>query len=418
MPRQPLSSPNVAVARYTNLNKTQQAHFRALGALAHAQPFDLPLVAALWEMDEAKAKEQAEAFWQLALLEPILETGKKWYKVHPVLHLYIRALLKTSPEAAQVRRRYEIYVVEITERFWSLPPEEWGQLTPYLPHIQTVGASLIEQSHSDNTDKEVLERSQLFAINTSRYLGLRREVRQDEWLEMGVTASHRLQDQKEEARFLNELGLLYNDLGESAKALDFCQQALSLYRSINDRKGEAATFNFLGKLYWSMGNQPKALEYYEQALPIHKTVGNTAGAAFTLSAIGTSYDTLGEKDKALDYYRQALPLFQATNDQRGIAIAINNLGKVYDDLGEKFKALDYYKQALPLLKAIGDRYIEATTCFNIGTAYEEVGQLEEAVRYLSYCVELDEQVQHPDLESDRAYLNELRAKLVQIQSPQ
>jgi tetratricopeptide (TPR) repeat protein len=77
-------------------------------------------------------------------------------------------------------------------------------------------------------------------------------------------------------------------------------------------------------------------------------------------------------------------------------------------LGEKRKALDFYEQALPLQRAVGDRGGEAVTCFNIGMVYHQLGDLDQAIAYVERCVELDEQVEHPDLESDRRALEQLK----------
>ena len=38
---------------------------------------------------------------------------------------------------------------------------------------------------------------------------------------------------------LNNIGLVYNSLGDKQKALDFYSQALPLHRAVGDRNGEA-----------------------------------------------------------------------------------------------------------------------------------------------------------------------------------
>jgi tetratricopeptide (TPR) repeat protein len=98
-------------------------------------------------------------------------------------------------------------------------------------------------------------------------------------------------------------------------------------------------------------------------------------------------------------------------DRGGEASTLNNIGLVYHAWGEMDKALQYYQQALPLQRAVGDRSGEAVTCFNMAMVYRNLGQLEKAVAFLERCVELDEQIRHPDLESDRAMLQRVRAEL-------
>jgi tetratricopeptide (TPR) repeat protein len=84
---------------------------------------------------------------------------------------------------------------------------------------------------------------------------------------------------------------------------------------------------------------------------------------------------------------------------------------VHDALGQKDKALDFYQQALAIRREVGDRWGESVTLFNIGMALDELGRTAEAITYLEQAVALDEAIGHPDLESDRAKLEELWRKV-------
>ncbi len=79
---------------------------------------------------------------------------------------------------------------------------------------------------------------------------------------------------------------------------------------MGDRSQEATTLNNIGLVYDALGEKQKALDYLQQALPLRRAVGARAGEAATLNNIGGVYDALGEKQKALDYYQQALPGFR------------------------------------------------------------------------------------------------------------
>jgi CHAT domain-containing protein/Flp pilus assembly protein TadD len=195
-------------------------------------------------------------------------------------------------------------------------------------------------------------------------------------------------DRGGEATTLNNIGLVYDDLGEKQKALDYYNQALPLYRAVGNRGGEAKTLNNIGTVYNALGEKQKALDYYNQALPLYRAVGNRGGEAKTLNNIGTVYDALGEKQKALDYYNQALPLRRAVGDRGGEATTLNNIGAVYDALGEKQKALDYFNQALPLYRAVSNRSGEATTLNNIGAVYDSLGEKQKALDYYNQAFPL------------------------------
>jgi CHAT domain-containing protein/Tfp pilus assembly protein PilF len=193
-------------------------------------------------------------------------------------------------------------------------------------------------------------------------------------------------DRRGEATTLNNIGLVYNALGEKQKALDFYNQALPILRAVGDRRVEATTLNNIGAVYNALGEKQKALDYYNQALPIRRAVGDRGGEAITLNNIGAVYNALGEKQKALDFYNQALPILRAVGDRGGEATTLNNIGGVYDDLGEKQKALDFYNQALPIRRAVGDRRGEATTLNNIGLVYDALGEKQKALDYYNQAL--------------------------------
>ncbi|MBD2412658.1 hypothetical protein FACHB389_10925 [Nostoc calcicola FACHB-389] len=193
-------------------------------------------------------------------------------------------------------------------------------------------------------------------------------------------------DKGSEAATLNNIGRVYDLLGEKQEALKYYNQALPIIRVVGDRGGEATTLNNIGLVYHSLGEKQEALKYYNQALPISRAVGDRGGEATTLNNIGGVYDLLGEKQEALKYYNQALPILRAVGDRGVEATTLNNIGKVYDDLGEKQEALKYYNQALPIRRAVGDRGGEATTLNNIGAVYSSLGEKQEALKYYNQAL--------------------------------
>nr|MBA3871240.1 tetratricopeptide repeat protein [Anaerolineae bacterium] len=378
---------------------------------------------------------EAQRLVDAGLLEVVKGTsGDDRYTQHNLLRAYARALLFKAGEIDNTFNAYTDFYTQVANQFSKLPPEEWNTLTDDLPNIHNVGDTLVEQTKIGQKDN--LDRAVAFSYNVILYLRFRREVRGIEWLEMGLNPVRSIRANSEdkahyqylETLFLNELGLMWNGLGEKQKALNYYEQALSLFRTMEDHGGEATALSNIGTVWKDLGEKQKALEYYEQALPLFHAIRNSGGEASTLNNIGTAWDDLGEKQKALDYYEQALPLIREVMDRNveatilsnigavwnglgekqkaleyfeealplnrmvgdlgGEALILNNIGLVCFELGEKQKALEYYEQALPLLQAMGNRDVEATTLSNMGAAWDDLGEKQKALEYYEQALNL------------------------------
>ncbi|MFV2021452.1 tetratricopeptide repeat protein [Micromonospora sp. LOL_023] len=87
---------------------------------------------------------------------------------------------------------------------------------------------------------------------------------------------------------------------------------------------------------------------------------------------------------------------------------LNEIGGVYDGLGDWQQALTCHEQALPIRREVGDRAVEATARYNIAMIHRAEGNLDEAIGELELVVDLDRQVDHPDVASDIATLEQFR----------
>jgi tetratricopeptide (TPR) repeat protein len=200
-------------------------------------------------------------------------------------------------------------------------------------------------------------------------------------------------DRRGESRTLNNIGLVYADMGRSDSALAYYRQALPLARGSSDRAGEAGTLHNMGSVYRDLGRSDSALAYYRQALPVTLAAGDRAGEAATLNSIGYVYADFGRRDSALAYYRQALPVARAADRPAVEATTLNNIGSVYIDLGPRDSALAYLRQALRISReVVNDRPGEATTLNNIGTVYSDLEPPDSALAYFRQALAIYREV--------------------------
>ncbi|WPD23643.1 MAG: tetratricopeptide repeat protein [Candidatus Electrothrix scaldis] len=194
------------------------------------------------------------------------------------------------------------------------------------------------------------------------------------------------------------------------KAAAYWQKAAALLPE-EEKKDKAYYLNEAGYDLYRIAEYTKALPLYEQSLALYQEIGDRAGEDCTLNNLATLAYAKGDYAAALTYLEQSLDIFRETGGKAEEGTLLNNISQIYDARGEYDTALKYLEQSLVISKEIGDRAGEAVTSWNIGMIYKDQGDLSKAEQYMARTVEIDEAIGHPDLESDRKELAELRAKL-------
>lgn len=199
------------------------------------------------------------------------------------------------------------------------------------------------------------------------------------WLEAASGAARRMGERRLEGRHLNHLGIAYNDLGDSRRAIEHYEQALAIACELGDRGGEGAALGNLGIAYWNLGETRRAIEYSEQALAIAQEIGNRQQEGGRLNNLGLVYATLGDGRRAVEYYKQALAISRESGDRQGERDCVGNLGNAYAAFGETQRAIECHEAALAISREIKGRRGEGADLGDLGNAYTAVGDVRRAV---------------------------------------
>jgi CHAT domain-containing protein/Tfp pilus assembly protein PilF len=206
--------------------------------------------------------------------------------------------------------------------------------------------------------------------------------------EEALVLSRAAQDRSSEATILNQIGELYDGMGEKQKAFDFFAKVLPIRRALNDRQGEARTHMRISEVYKEIGEMQKAFDSLDAALQLSRAASDLAGEAAVFTAFGGHYVALGDSRKAVEFYTRALTLWRTAGDRSGEAKGLSGLAKAYIFSYQPQRALRYHMQALKLHRILGDRRSEAHTLHNISWTYYALGQKKKALDYNSRALPL------------------------------
>jgi len=207
-------------------------------------------------------------------------------------------------------------------------------------------------------------------------------------------------DREREATVLNNVGMLYQTLGELKDAMDFFNQSLVLRKQIGDRRGEAISLDHLGYVHVALGEIQKGLDFYEQALAVGRANGNRRVEANTLSNIGSVYYELGETESALDFFNRSLLLYRAIGGRPREVLTLTSIGSIYFSRGDNETALDFYKRALALQQSLGIRSGVAYTRLQIGVLYAKLGETGKAFDYLNQALDFGRKISNRYIEAE------------------
>jgi CHAT domain-containing protein len=192
------------------------------------------------------------------------------------------------------------------------------------------------------------------------------------------------------ATTIDNLGEIYNSLGEPDRALVEFARAVSIRDALAQPIGQGQTRYHIGYSHYLRGDSAQALKYYNEALPYQQIADDQKGIAVTYTYMGMALTASNKPKEALDLYRKALPYLEKSEDKRAQAITYDKLGSVQVLLKDPASAEDAFNKALALWRSVKDADGEALTLYNLAVAMRNAGDLKKADEYIVNAIRLVE----------------------------
>jgi len=141
---------------------------------------------------------------------------------------------------------------------------------------------------------------------------------------------------------------------EYPEALNCLLQALRISERLKGNELTGNLYTDIGIVYADMGDHAKSMEYYLSALRIAEKHGDQHETAILLTNIAETYKDEGAYDSALAYNYRALPIMMKLHDSVVVAAILLNIGDDYNKKGQSQEALRYFSECSVLAKNIHD----------------------------------------------------------------
>lgn len=183
-----------------------------------------------------------------------------------------------------------------------------------------------------------------------------------------------------EAATLGNLGILYRDLNNYLKSIDFLTSSLNSYILVQDLNSIGLAYHHLGETYRLIGDYPKSEHFFLKALKTSQDVQNSTLESMSLMGLGALYAEQGNFSEASKYYHESFSVSETIeNISMRIGILIS-LGSVYQALGNLELGIDYLAQGLILAKRYRLLYLEQVALSNLSLAYADIGDFPQAIQ--------------------------------------
>ena len=194
-----------------------------------------------------------------------------------------------------------------------------------------------------------------------------------------------------DAYFVNGSNLVL--LGSYDRALNNFIDAIKLIDPNVDSAVEFKIYNNIGTVYEKVGELTKALEYYIEALKIYQNIAaqkELKSLCMIYNNIGSIYMTLNDFTTAEVYLQKALDHSVLQEDKLVQGNVYNNLGKLYLRQKDHDKALEYLNTSLKIRQSIGDSNEIVKSYFFLTVYYWDIGDDAMALKIGHKALELSD----------------------------
>jgi eukaryotic-like serine/threonine-protein kinase len=187
----------------------------------------------------------------------------------------------------------------------------------------------------------------------------------------------------ERAQILGVAGTARWYLSQLREAIQSHAEALVIYRKLGVPRQEARALNNMGIVFSALGEFEEALAHYKRALQIDQELGDRAQVALKLANLGSVYVELGDPDQAESVLAKALAIAEQLGDPATSVDATITLGQAQLKRDQPEQARKTLLRGLELAEATGNRYQEIRAMVYLALAQLRSGDPPQAVADLA-----------------------------------
>lgn len=223
----------------------------------------------------------------------------------------------------------------------------------------------------------------------------------DEALELSIEHD----DRASECRARQLFSVFWGIRGDFEKSLEWALESLAIARTLGRDGKLAGKYNNLGIIYNRLGDIEQSDRFIEMAIEEAFAAGELVELARAHHNRALNRESMGELDKALACYSEGARLLEEQGMSEQLAVALKNMSDISYNLGAKAAAEESALKSLRISRECGNRYSEAASLGTLCRIRADEGRFSEAWEGFRECLEISRLIENSDLEM--LFLNDL-----------
>lgn len=171
-----------------------------------------------------------------------------------------------------------------------------------------------------------------------------------------------MNDEREQAYCLNDLGFVETSLGNYAEAESIIKDALKIFEKLGDKKGQCWALGNLGDAFAKAGRLNEAVEFLKKNRAFAQQINLRSDAAESSRRLSLAYLKLSDLPESFKYAQLALQEAQEIGRKDFVGIVCRILGEIVSsaqfipeiELTDAQDPENYFSQSLEIVREVGN----------------------------------------------------------------
>jgi tetratricopeptide (TPR) repeat protein len=194
----------------------------------------------------------------------------------------------------------------------------------------------------------------------------------------------------------NSLGVMYEDTGRPALALEQYQQALELYEKVNDQTGIGGSLVNIGTVLNGLKQAEESEAAFRRAIDILEQSWDKVTLGFAYSNYSVLLARQGRRDEMMKCLERSTDIQRQIGDHYGLGFSLANIAGQQFRNGQWSRAMATLGESIVMRESIGERLYLTGNYFELGRLLMELGRYDEARLKMKRSIALGNEVGHPE----------------------